>query len=131
MEGLALELLGELARRRAGGAESRPPRWLRQARALLQERFAEGLTLEEIALAVGVHPAHLASVFRAQHGCTVGDYLRRLRIEFACREIARSDTPLVEIALDAGFANQSHFTRIFKRLTGMTPAAYRRAFSSP
>jgi AraC family transcriptional regulator len=130
-EGLALELLGEIARRRAPVAERWRPRWLRQARELLETRFAESLSLEEIAAAVGVHPAHLASAFRAQYGCTVGDCVRRLRIDHACREIVRSKAPLAEIAFDAGFANQSHFSRVFKRLTGLTPAEYRRAFSSP
>jgi AraC family transcriptional regulator len=130
MEGLALELLGEIARCRTPASGRRPPRWLLQARDLLRERFAESLTLEEIAGAVGVHPVHLATAFREQYGRTVGDTVRRLPIEFACRAIARTQTPLTEIALDAGFANQSHFTRVFKRLTGITPAGYRRAFSS-
>jgi AraC family transcriptional regulator len=130
MEGLALELLGEIARRRAPAPGRRPPRWLQQARELLRERFADNLTLEEIAGAVGVHPVHLASVFREQYGCTVGDTVRRLRVEYACRAVAHSRTSLAEIALDAGFANQSHFTRVFKRLTSITPAGYRRAFSS-
>jgi AraC family transcriptional regulator len=130
MEGLLLQLLGEIARRRGPFAGRQPPRWLRQAYDLLQDRFTESLSLDEIALVVGVHPVHLASAFREQYGCTIGDYVRRLRIEYACRAIARGDTPLIEIALDAGFANQSHFTRVFKRLIGVTPAQYRRAFSS-
>jgi AraC family transcriptional regulator len=50
-----------------------------------------------------------------------------LRIEDACRRLATSDAPLVAIALDAGFADQSHFAKTFKRQTGMTPAEYRRS----
>jgi AraC family transcriptional regulator len=130
MEGVTLELLGEIARCRDPVAGRRPPRWLAQTEAMLRERFAENLTLEEIARGAGVHPVHLASAFRDRYGCTVGDFVRRLRIEHACREIARSDTPLIEIALDAGFANQSHFTRVFKQMIGLTPARYRREFSS-
>jgi AraC family transcriptional regulator len=131
LEGLALALMGQIARSRTWDAGRCPPPWLRQARELLRERFAESLTQGQIAAAVGVHPAHLADAFRRQYGCTVGDTVRRLRIEYACRRIACSETPLIEIALDAGFANQSHFTRVFKRLTGMTPAEYRRATGSP
>jgi AraC family transcriptional regulator len=131
MEGLTLELLGGFDRRHTPGRERGTPRWLREVRELLRARFAENLSLEEIAGAAGIHPAHLAAVYRRQYGCTVGDAIRQLRIEYACREIVRTSTPLIEIALDAGFANQSHFTRIFRRLTGVTPAEYRRAFSAP
>ena len=70
---------------------------------------------------------HLARAFRKHFGCTPGEYVRHLRIEFASRELSKSDTPLVEIALAAGFAHQSHFSRIFKRQTGMTPSAFRAA----
>lgn len=130
VEGLALELLAEIARRCAPAAERRPPRWLRQVRELLHAQFSASLTLDEIAAVAGVHPVHLASVFRQQYRCTVGDYVRRLRIDYACRQLAQSDLPLAEIALDAGFAHQSHFTRTFRRLTGTTPARYRKTFSS-
>jgi AraC family transcriptional regulator len=130
MEGVTLELLGEISRCREPAMGRQPPRWLLQTEAMLRERFAESLTLEEIARNAGVHPVHLASAFRDGYGCTVGDFVRRLRIEHACREIARSDTPLIEIALDAGFANQSHFTRVFRRMTGLTPARYRRELAS-
>jgi AraC family transcriptional regulator len=126
MEGLALELLAEVARRPAAVVERTPPRWLRQARDLLHARFAGSPSLDEIAAAVGVHPAHLARVFRQQYGCTMGDYVRQLRVEFACRRLMATDAPLVEIALAAGFVDQSHFTKTFKRLLEMTPAEFRR-----
>jgi AraC family transcriptional regulator len=125
MEGLAVEILAEASRRPVRVSERRPPRWLDQAGELLHARFAEPLTLEEIAGAVGVHPGHLASVFRRHHRCTIGEYLRRLRVEFVCGELAHSDTPLVDLALEAGFADQSHLTRILKRHTGMTPHRFR------
>ena len=69
----------------------------------------------------------LAREFRRRFGCSIGDYVRRLRIEFACRELAISDVPLYEIAFAAGFSDHSHFARTFKRATGMTPGAYRAA----
>jgi AraC family transcriptional regulator len=57
----------------------------------------------------------------------LGDHVRKLRIEFACHRLATSDTPLADIALTAGFSDQSHFSNTFKRYTGMTPAAFRRS----
>jgi AraC family transcriptional regulator len=128
MEGLALELLAEISRRPAPTAERRPPRWLRQARDLLRARFAENVSLEEIARAVEISPDHLARVFRQQYRCTVGDYLRQLRLDFACNELATSETPLVEIALAAGFVDQSHLTNTFRRRMSMTPADFRKNF---
>ncbi|MFO1499887.1 MAG: helix-turn-helix transcriptional regulator [Verrucomicrobiota bacterium] len=123
-EGFVLELLAGFSRSavRSNGC----PVWLRQAIEILQDPAAPGLTLSQIAGAVKVHPAHFARVFRAVHGCTVGEYVRQRRIQLACAELGQLDRPLSAIALDAGFADQSHFCRIFKRLMGESPASYRR-----
>ena len=68
----------------------------------------------------------MALVYRQfEHG-TVGDYIRKARINYARRRMLESNEPLVEIALAAGFADQTHFTRSFKRVTGMTPTEFRR-----
>jgi AraC family transcriptional regulator len=68
----------------------------------------------------------LARTFRRQRGESVGDCVRRLRVESARRLLEDGRQPLSEVALAAGFADQSHFTRVFRRLTGMTPGEYRR-----
>src|SRR5262249_13305250 len=87
-------------------------------------------TLPAIAGSVGIHPAHLARVFRQFHGCAMADFVRKLRIEYACRRLTTSDAPLAGIALAAGFSDQSHFSNTFKRWMGMTPAAFRMAFAA-
>ncbi len=125
IEGLTLEILAEAARQRANTLRPKAPRWLIVAKDLLHAEFAEELSLSRVAKQVGVHPVHLATTFRKYYGSTVGEYVRRLRIEFALNEIASTDTPLAQVAVAAGFANQAHFTRIFKQHTGMTPARYR------
>jgi AraC family transcriptional regulator len=125
MEGLILEIFAEATRSNAPLRPARPPRWLRQAHDLLHERFSEGLTLRTIADSVAVHPVHLVRSFRQFYRSTIGEYLRRLRIEFASQQLAATDTPIAAIAVASGFADQSHFTRTFKRLTGLTPANYR------
>jgi AraC family transcriptional regulator len=130
VEGLTLELLAESARAGRTQVERIPPRWLRQVRDLLHESFRQHLTLDGIAGSVGVHPAHLARVFRQLHGCTVGDYVRSLRIEYACHCLRTSDTALATIALAAGFSDQSHFSRVFKRQTGVSPAVFRESLVS-
>lgn len=128
IEGLTLELMAETARYSVKNIEQKIPYWLKQAKDLIHARFSESLTLDQIASEVGVHPVHLASVFRQKYHSTVGEYIRRLRIEYACLEIAKGNTPLGAIALNAGFANQGHFSSTFKRLTGYTPASYRNSF---
>jgi AraC family transcriptional regulator len=79
-----------------------------------------------LAVGVGVHPVTLARAFRRAFGCTIGEYLRRLRIERAAEQLATGTQPLAEIALAAGFADQSHFSNVFRRRVGMSPSAYRR-----
>jgi AraC family transcriptional regulator len=122
-EGIVLDMLVGLARLDIGGGHQ-PPRWLLQAQELVHDQFAEPLRVTQIASAVGVHPAHLARGFRTYFRLSIGSYIRRLRLDWAARELAR-DTPLARVALAAGFADQSHFTRFFKRYTGLTPNAYR------
>lgn len=132
IEGLLLETVAAAIRHRTQTAESSYssciPRWLGQARELLRTQFSLSLTLDIVAAAVGVHPVHLAREFRRHYHQSVGEYIRQLRVEFACQKLSTSDISLVEIALDAGFSHQSHFTRTFKQQTGMTPAKYRAIF---
>lgn len=130
IEGLILELLVETSRRATPATECRPPRWLEQLDELLRARFAENLALADLAAAVGVHAVHLARVFRKFHGCTVGEYVRQLRIEYASRQLSTTDEALAEIAANAGFADQSHFSRTFKQQTGMLPTEFRAIFNS-
>lgn len=125
IEGLALELIAETSRSRRRLNEDKPPLWLQQAREFIQEHCSTPLTLSLIAEFAGVHPVHLASSFRRYYRQSIGEYLRHRRIEFACHKIHTTNDSLAEIALAAGFANQSHFTRTFKRVTGTSPARYR------
>ena len=125
IEGLTLELLVELSRHSGILPERRLPRWLTRAKEILHERSSETISLGEVAKQVHIHPVHLAREFRRFYGCTLGEYLRGLRIQWACRKLSSSDIPLVEIALGAGFAHQAHFSRLFKRYTGMTPTEFR------
>lgn len=129
IEGLALEIIAA-ASRRARFSEDKAPRWLAQVREMLHACLSENFTCAGIAATVGVHPVYVAREFRKHYHCTMGEYVRRLRVELACREISRSDAPLSEIAVMVGFYDQSHLTNTFKRLTGLTPAQYRNALRS-
>jgi AraC family transcriptional regulator len=115
-EGIALELLAETSRHAApwmSDARTAAP-WLRETCDLLHARFNENLSLAEVAGAAAVHPSHLARAFRRQYGSTVGEYVRQLRIDWACERIRSDDARLTDIAVAAGFSDQSHFTKTFK-----------------
>ena len=124
MESLILEMLVQ-ATRLTSNTERNPPQWLRQAREFLHGQFAEAVSLSSVAGLVGVHAAHLAKVFRRHYGCTLGDYVRRLRLDYASQLLARSEQNLSAIALAAGFYDQSHFARLFKHRFGVTPGVFR------
>jgi len=125
VEGLVLELLVEASRRASAEGTGAPPAWLTRVRDLIHENLDESLTLTCIARQVGVHPAHLARTFRAHCHRPIGDYIRRLRIQRAARELADGSASISEIGVRWGFCDQSHFSRVFRRHTGMTPAAFR------
>ena len=127
LETLALELLAAIAERgeRDGDARGRAG-WVATVREAIHAHLDRPLRVVDLAEAAGVHRVHLGRVFRARYGESIGTYHRRLRIEWAARELARADAPLSDVALRAGFADQSHFTRFFRRTMGVTPLAYRR-----
>jgi AraC family transcriptional regulator len=130
IEGLILEILVEASRNKTEATGKEIPRWLTQAKEYVHTHFAESFTLDDLARTIGVHPVYLARVFREKFGCTIGEYVRKLRLEFASRQISASDFPLSEIAAAAGFSDQSHLTKIFKTYYGVTPSEYRKLFRS-
>ena len=131
VEGLVLEMLALASRQeyldRTARGRTVPP-WLARTRDVLHERFRDPPPLGDLAREAGIHPDHLARAFRTRFGVPVGTYVRRLRLEWAMSRLDGTADPIGRIALGAGFADQSHFTRVFKRHTGLTPGEYRRAF---
>jgi AraC family transcriptional regulator len=107
------------------------PGWLRRVREMLQERFAEPLTLAAIADEVDLHLCHVAREFRRRYGMSIGAYLRRVRTAQAARWLAQSGDAIADIALRAGFSDQSHLGRVFQRSVGTTPARYRALMQTP
>ena len=124
VEALVYELCGTIAK--FSEEETEEPEWLALVDATIRERFALPLHLEAIAATAGVHPAHVCRSYRRFRRRTISDALLRLRIAQVCRLLVESKQSLTAIALDCGFTDQSHMTRIFKRLTGRSPGAHRR-----
>lgn len=125
IEGLILEILAEIARSETQQKGPLAPQWLKRATEIVETRFLERLSLAEIASEVGVHYVHLSRQFHKYNRCTIGDLLRKRRVQYACQLLAYSSTPLAEIALICGFSDQSHLSFLFKRYMGMSPSKFR------
>jgi AraC family transcriptional regulator len=125
---LVLEVLVRAARADSSRGRSRqPPVWLSQAEELLRTHFLDSLDLDAIGGRIGVTALRLARRFREHYGVSPATYVRQLRIEWAADQLAAGSGSISEIALAAGFADQSHFTREFKRQAGLPPGRYRQA----
>lgn len=125
IEGALLLLLSDLSRLPSHG-EPRRPRWFQAVEDAIEASVTTP-SVTDLAAVAGVHPSHLLRTFRHYHGCTIANYVRRKRIERARAAIASTALPLSVIALDAGYADQSHFTRVFRQAFGETPGQYARS----
>lgn len=103
------------------------PTAARRALELMHRRYAEPLSVAEVASACGLGQSRLQECFRAVTGQSVHAYLMRLRAEAAMRLLANGDLPLAEVALATGHGDQSALNRNLRRHTELSPAAYRRA----
>ncbi|HEY8462386.1 MAG TPA: AraC family transcriptional regulator [Blastocatellia bacterium] len=102
-----------------------PKHKLRRVTEFIEENLERDLTLTEIAEIADLSPFHFARAFKQSTGSTPIQFLTRRRIDLAKRLLVESELPIVEIGLRAGFKNQSHFTTLFRKITAMTPRAYR------
>jgi AraC family transcriptional regulator len=126
IEGIALELTAHVLRLDRE-PERGAPGWLLAVRDRIEQECPEPLTLESLAREAGVHAARLSRRFRSHFGLSVGQYIRRCRVNLAKEMMTSTELPLAAIAAASGFWDQSHFTVAFRRFTGMTPARYRRS----
>jgi AraC family transcriptional regulator len=115
-----VQRLSELAR---GGLA---PWQARRAQEKLESDLGGKLSLEQIAAEFDLSVSHFSRAFRISVGMPPHQWLLRQRVKAAKQLMTVRDLPLSEIAISAGFANQSHFTRIFSNLVGVSPAAWRR-----
>lgn len=97
------------------------PYWAIALNELLHDNWNEQLTLKDMSKAIGIHPVTISKYFRKYFGCTLGEYQRKLRIDQSIQLIKNSNQSLSEIAFHCGFADQSHFIRNFKKMTGFLP----------
>jgi AraC family transcriptional regulator len=124
VEALMLELVTSAIRSHPQ-RERRVPGWLVRARERIHSEFRSSISLQSLSVEAGVHPVHLSRTFRRHFGCSIAEYQRRLRLEWARGRLMVGDEPVGRIAVEAGFADHSEFTRRFVDATGVTPSRFR------
>ncbi len=125
IQALAVELLVALCRKKRSTA-STPP-WVKRVTEYLRTAGVVQPSLGDLAKEVGVHPVSVARAFRRHYGCTIGEFVRTNRIQAACEKLRHSRLTIGEIAHETGFADQSHLTRCFKKVMGVSPGEYKRS----
>jgi len=100
------------------------PAWVNCAEEILRYEEPSKLNLTYIAAETDVHPAHISRDFSKYFNCTMSEYVRRLKVDRAEEFLSSGKFSLADISYRCGFADQSHFTRVFKRFKGITPHQY-------
>lgn len=99
------------------------------AKKYINEHYAEGLTLDIIGAEIGLNPSYFSSIFKEETGCGFIDYLTDIRITNAKNLLTETDLEIIEIAEQIGFNDLKYFSKCFRKITGLTPVAYRKLFS--
>lgn len=107
------------------GSEPGIPEWIKNIKEILHYEEAENISLEYISKAVNRHPIHISREFPKYFLCTLSEYTRYAKVERALPLLAENNVSLSEISYQCGFTDQSHFIKVFKRVKGVTPKAYR------
>lgn len=120
-------LLFQLLQRsdRVPGTGKHTPAWVIQLKEILHDEWTAHLDLHDLALRLGVHPVTISRYFPQYFDTTLGLYQKQLKIDHALHLIKATKMSLTEIAYSCGFADQAHFTRTFKVITGFLPKDYR------
>ncbi|WP_308638032.1 AraC family transcriptional regulator [Paenibacillus silvisoli] len=137
-DGMAHLLLSQLLLRvaRLAAEEARDStvsqhhRYVRKAAEYIHQHYDCDIQTKDVAAAVNLHPVYLQRIFKASMNTTLTDYLAELRIEKAKMLLARTDIPIIEIAGYIGLNSRQYFSMLFKKLTGMSPAAYRKSIET-
>lgn len=122
-DSITMAVLGLLRTRENAG--NRRPAWVGQIADLLHDRWSEHVSLDELSRETGTHPVTISKYFTRYFGCTLSEYMRKLRVINSVALIKNTPYPLTRIAYESGFADQAHFTKAFKQITGFLPKEYR------
>lgn len=103
------------------------PKWVKIIEAVLHDEIGQPMTLDYLSKIAGIHPAHLSRDFSKYFGCTLSEYVRKLKVQKALFLIALQKQSFTEIAYECGFSDQSHFIKCFREMNGLSPSAHLKA----
>ncbi len=129
IQGLLLQTFTGMERTQQKASKNKPE-WVHKIGEILQDNCTEKFSLNTLSKTLEIHPVHLSRDFSKYFHCGLGDYIRKLRIEKSLSLISNSKNSLTEISFECGFADQSHFIRCFKEITGNIPSEYRKLLLS-
>lgn len=129
VEELLLLLANSIVQQSHRGETGNPP-WLRDLRDFLESNYLADLTLSAVTKKSGMHPVYVTRVFQRRFGCTIAQFVRRKRLDFAIKEITLTTKSLAQVAAGTGFFDQSHLSNAIRRDTLMTPGFLRRISAS-
>jgi len=119
---ILLQIMGNKIHETGSGT----PSWVPTIKEFLYDNWATNFTLKELSAVAGIHPVTISKNFTRFFGCTLGEFIRKYRIEKALYLIRTTHLNLTDIAFTCGFADQSHFIRTFTKYTGTLPLHYRK-----
>ena len=125
IEGIVWQVAAEMGRGLAGSAVPASA-IVRRACALIDAIEGQPVSMSALCRQVDCHPATLTRTFRREHGCTPGEYQRRLRVSKAADMLTATRLSIAEIAASCGFCDQAHLARSFRTVLGCSPSDYRR-----
>ena len=125
INGILLQIFGRMMKLDPA-AQNYLPDCVKTTAEIIQENFGKSLSLAWLAAKSGIHPVYLSYVFQKHLKITIGQFIRRTRVDAAKELLNNPDSTLTEISSKCGFSDQSHFNRVFKSITGLTPGDYRR-----
>lgn len=126
LEGLALEVVGEMERLNSCSRAGREQAIADEVMKLLDGNRTAAITLDLLEQDLHIGRERIARAFKRATGLTVGEYLRKSRVREAGRLLRETSLPIAEVAVEAGFYDQAHLSRVFKKETNLTPLAFRR-----
>lgn len=98
---------------------------IKKAIKYITQHYAENLTLEQVAGEVHLNPSYFSTYFKQTAGISFKEYLNMVRVEESKRLLSSTDYSVIDIAVSTGFENQSYFSKVFKKYTGLTPRQFR------
>lgn len=122
---IADEYIGKEERQSEENQEVQTNHFIKEAKEYIEEHYAEDLTLGEVAEHIGISGGYLSTLFMQVLGCGFVDYLQEFRIMRSLSYLQQNYLKTYEIAYKVGFRDEKYFSRVFKKLRGMSPKEYR------